>query len=241
MSNVQVGIRKWGTKPATNNYSRDREDLPRLPYLRLMPGLNKLRIVTDPATYYQARYKAPDSKKPYGDRVRSAWPTYEDCPVKNDLGLEPKPRSMAIVIDRADGCLKLFDMSVLVDEQIEGILEVKNSGRSEDRKVSPRDFDIVVKFNPKAKKATGFYAVVADDSIPMNEEDLALVRDVGGSEVLDKILAVKTACWKPETVRKQLEKLGWKPGQKAAETAEGSSTPTHQEPVDDDYTFDHTA
>ncbi len=231
-----VGIRPWGTTPKKTRQFDD--DLPRLNYMKLQPGINNVRIVTGIGTYYQVRWKGPKSKRPYGDRIRTSWPTYEDCPVKKYLGLEGKERYMVVCIDRADkkDPLKLLDVSPLTAEQIETNLEVKNSMRPEGQKVTPRDFDISIKFDPKAKKATGFYSVVAHDTMPMSEEDLALVEDIGGEEVLDKILHRQLLCPKPETVIKRLkEDLGWD-GKSIVKTEEKGEAEL-EEPDEDDYAF----
>lgn len=234
-----VGIRPWGTTPKKTR--RFDDDIPRLNYMRLQPGINNVRILTGMGTYYQVRWKGPKSKRAYGDRIRTSYPTYEDCPVKNLLGLEPKERYMVVVIDRADNedPLKLMDVSPLTAEQIETNLEVKNSMRPDGQKVTPRDFDISIKFDPKAKKATGFYSVVAHDTIPMSEEDLALIEDIGGEEMLDKILQRQLICPKPETVIKRLkEDLGWdgKPLVK-----EAKSEKKLEEPDEEDYSFKRPA
>ena len=95
--------------------------------MRLQPGINNVRIVTGIGTFYQVRWKGPNSKRSYGDKIRTSFPTYgDDCPVKKYLGLEGKERYMVIVIDRADGELKLLDVSSLTAESIETNLEVKN-------------------------------------------------------------------------------------------------------------------
>lgn len=235
MSNTEnmpsVGIRPWGTIPKKKNRQFE-DDLPRLPFMRLQSGINNVRIVTGIGTYYQARWKSPSSKRSYGDKIRTSFPTYgDDCPVKKYLGLEGKERYMVVVIDRADSELKLLDVSPLTAEQIETNLEVKNSMRPEGQKVTPRDFDISIKFDPKSKTATGFYSVVAHDSFPMSEQDLSLIEDVGGDEVLDKLLSKQLICPKPETVIERLKKLGW----------DGSSFLTDskaEEAVDDSDTTD---
>lgn len=212
MSNTEntpsVGIRPWGSIPKKKNRQFD-DNLPRLPFMRLQPGINNVRIVTGIGTYFQARWKGPKSKRSYGDKIRTSFPTYDNCPVKKYLGLEGKERYMVVVIDRADNELKLLDVSPLTAEQIETNLEVKNSMRPEGQKVTPRDFDLSIKFDPNSKTATGFYSVVAHDSIPMSEQDLALIEDAGGEEVLDKVLGKQLICPKPETVIDRLKGLGW--------------------------------
>ena len=233
-----VGIRAWGTTPKKNRQYDD--DLPRLPYMKMNPGINTVRIVTGIGTFYQARWKGPKSKRAFGDRIRTSFPTYEDCPVKKYLGLEGKERYMVVVIDRSENDLKLLDLSSLTVEQIETNLEVKNSRRPEGSKVTPRDFDISIKFDPKSKTAAGFYSVVADDSIPLSKEDLALIEDAGGPEVLDKILNKQILCPRPETVIKKLKDLGWD-GKSVDKEGSDNTSSSLAEPVEDDYSFNRPA
>jgi hypothetical protein len=240
---VSVGLIPWGTrqKPASQNFNN--EDLPKLPYLRLKDGSNIVRVVTPSANYYHIRYLPKDSKKNFGDRVRTAYPTYgQECPVLKDLKLtekDIKERFMTVVIDRSDGQLKLFDMSVLVQEQVEGILLDKNEGKSPEKRVTPSDFDINIRFNSKSNKPTGFYNVVPRDSEALSEEDIQTINSAGGQEMLAKVLQRAVACPKPEFVRKRLMELGWD-GVSAATPAQAKSEVGEDiaEPKEADYSFD---
>lgn len=232
-----VGIRPWGAAPKKKQQYDD--DLPRLPFMKLEAGINNVRIVSNIGTYYQTRWKGPLSKRSYGDRIRTSFPTYPDCPVLKYLGKEGKERHMVVVVDRKDDELKILDLSQLTAEQVETNLEVKNSMRPEGQKVTPRDFDISIKFDPKSKTATGFYSVVAHDSLPMSETDLGLISDAGGEDVLDKIITRHIVCPKPETVEKRLKALGWVKPEEGAETgtAPSDKEAALEEPVEDDYSF----
>jgi hypothetical protein len=232
-----VGIRPWGT---TKRQSRQfDDDLPRLPYMKMKEGINTIRVLTGIGGYSQVKWKGPKSKGKFGDRVRTAFPAVplEECPVYKYLGLEGKERNMVVAIDRNDKeePLKLVDLSQLTTEQIETNLEVKNSMRPEDHKVTPCDFDISIKFNPHSKVATGFYSVVAGDVFPLSDRDLQLIEDIGGQEVLDKVLNRALICPKPETVEKRLRALGW---DGTVQTKEESKTDSKlEEPEEDDYSF----
>jgi hypothetical protein len=231
-----IGIRAWGTIPKkTTQYD---DDLPKLPFMRMQSGINCVRIITGIGVYYQVKWKGPNSKRPYGDKIRTSWPTYKDeCPVKKYLGMEGKERYMVVVIDRADQELKLLDLSQLTAEQIETTLEVKNA---KGKKLTPRDFDISIKFDPKSKVATGYYSVVGGDSEPMSEEDLKLIADIGGEEVLEKCLNRQLMCWKPETVMKRMRELGWD-GNVVPKAEKGKSGAKLEEPAEDDYSFNRPA
>lgn len=237
-----VGIRPFGTTPKRQGRQFD-SDLPRIPYMRMQPGINTIRILTGLGGYSQVKWKGPKSKGKFGDRIRTAYPAValEECPVYKYLGLEGKERNMVVAIDRNDKeePLKLVDLSQLTAEQIETNNEVKNSMRKEGQKVTPRDFDISIKFDPKSKVATGFYSVVAGDVCPLDEKDLRLIEDAGGQEVLEKVLQRACVCPKPETVERRLRDLGWDGTvQKKTETPKGEGSSSNlEEPEEDDYSF----
>lgn len=235
-----VGIRPFGTTPKRQGRQFD-SDLPRIPYMRMQPGINTIRILTGLGGYSQVKWKGPKSKGKFGDRVRTAYPAValEECPVYKYLGLEGKERNMVVAIDRNDKeePLKLVDISQLTAEQIETNNEVKNSMRKEGQKVTPRDFDISIKFDPKSKVATGFYSVVAGDVSPLDEEDLKLIEDAGGQEVLEKVLQRACVCPKPETVEKRLRELGWDGTVQKKTDAKGQAPSNLEEPEEDDYSF----
>jgi hypothetical protein len=231
-----IGIRAWGTLPKQQSRQFDREDLPRLPFMKLNPGFNSVRIISGMGVFYQVRWKGPASKRSYGDKIRTSWPTYGDeCPVKKFLGLEGRERYMVVAIDRADNELKLLDLSQLTAQSIEDILEAKNK---KGKNLTPRDFDLSIKFDPKSKTATGYYSVVAEDTEPMSEADLKLIADIGGDEVIEKCLNRQLLCPKPEKVAQRLRDLGWdgKVVPREAKDSKGSKS-QFEEPTADDYSF----
>lgn len=233
-----IGIRPWGTLPKQQARQFDREELPRLPFMKLQKGFNSVRIVTGMGVFYQLRIKLPNSKRSFGDKVRTAWPTYQDdCPVKKYFGKEGRERYMVVAIDRADQALKLLDLSQLTAQQVEDILEAKNK---KGKHLTPRDFDLSIKFDPQSKTATGYYSVVAEDTEPMSEADLKLIEEIGGDEVIDKCLHRQLICPKPETVEKRLRDLGWdgKPVPVEIKSSKGSKL---EEPDEDDYSFQRPA
>ena len=233
-----IGIRAWGTLPKQQSRQFDREDLPRLPFMKLNPGFNSVRIISGMGVFYQVRWKGPKSSRSYGDKIRTSWPTYgEECPVKKYLGMEGRERYMVVAIDRADNELKLLDLSQLTAQQIEDILEAKNK---KGKHLTPRDFDLSIKFDPKSKTATGYYSVVAEDTEPMSDADLKLIESIGGDEMIEKCLNRQLICPKPETVAKRLRDLGWD-GKVVAREEKSGGKGKLEEPAEDDYSFNRPA
>ena len=238
-TSVVSGVVPWGQKklPQRNSRKFQKDDLPKLPYFKPKKTgecLSDVRIVTGLAEYSAAKWKSP--LKNYPMWIKSASPNYDDCPLVNDLGLKLKTRSVVIAIDRADNQLKIFDMSPMIEEQILTTLEVKNRKRPEGAKVTPLDFDISIKVTPD--NAQAYYSVVFDDVAPLSEGDINLINDIGGEDVLNKILAKQKICPKRETVIKRLMDLGWdgKPVS-ATEDAQSEEQVTLSEPEEEDYSF----
>lgn len=225
--NIVVGLTTWDSKPSRKY---EREELPRLPYLRLVGGNNIIRIVSPIAAYVQARVKdLPKSKSKFGERLRVSFPTYRPCPIVDGLGIIPRERYIVLVIDRKDNELKLFDMSSIVKESIISALADKNDGRSdEDTPITANDFDINVRFDPKSKTPSGFYAVIARDVKALSTKENELLAQFP-PELMEKILIRQTVSPKPETVLKRLEELGWTPNLKVAGDVEEDAVPA--EPV----------
>jgi hypothetical protein len=198
-----------------------------------------VRIVSGMGVFYQVRWKGPDSKRSYGDKIRTSWPTYgEDCPVKKYLGMEGRERYMVVAIDRADNQLKLLDLSQLTAQSIEDILESKNK---KGKNLTPRDFDISIKFDPKSKTATGYYSVVSEDTEPMSEGDLKLIAEIGGDEIIEKCLGRQLICPKPEKVAERLRALGWDGKVVPKEEGKSAKASKLEEPAEDDYSFQRPA
>jgi len=235
-----VGIKPWGISKPKDRTQYENDELPKLKYLKLTNPdvIPEFRIVTGFGTYYQARVSLPKSRSQYGDRVNTAWPQYEkECPVVNKLGLTAKERFKVIVIDRKDGDLKIADISQLTQENIEKTLQPKNARRAEGDKVSPADYDISIAFDPKAQ-AANMYTVGTFDNEPLSDEDRALIADIGGEEVLNKILTKAIMCPKPEWVEKKLVDMGWDGKAVVSEKEEAQDTKSELEaPAKDDYSF----
>jgi hypothetical protein len=235
--NIKVGLTGWGDKNQTGP-REDREELPRLPFMRLQNGNNVLRIITDPYVYYHIRYKGSKSKGSFGDRVNTAWPTHkEDCPAYNFIckpnKTNPKKRYFVAVVDRRDNEVKIFDMSVLVYEQLQGILADLKEATSEDH--APTDFDINIRYNSKASSPSGFYHVMGRPVAALSEADVELINGIG-SDVITKILDRQSASPRPDQVQRRLESLGWSPDESSTEEEEASED--LEGAKEDDYSFD---
>ncbi len=117
----EFGLTTWDNKKPVFN----KQDEPRIPFVRLTEGNNILRIITAPAAYWHVRYL--DGKSKFGTRVLVSQKALDDatkpeCPAIQ-AGGKPKKRYYAGVIDRTDNRVKLFDMSVLVYESLQGLSE----------------------------------------------------------------------------------------------------------------------
>jgi len=227
---TNFGLTSWDEQVQTSRPERD--DALRLPFLRLSDGNNVVRIITAPAKYWQVKFL--DGKSQYGKRVNCAFPAVDksECPTVQ-AGYKPKKRYLAGVIDRSEegGAIKLFDMSVLVYEQLQAFKEDPEYGL-------PNLYDINIRYNPRAASPGGFYNVVPRPPKPLTEADQELITSVT-PEVIDENLI--RLCTPPtvERCRSFLERLGWDGTSKVEEAA-----PIKTElkaTTNDDYSFDKPA
>jgi hypothetical protein len=245
-NNIKVGLTSWNEKNQTGP-REPREELPRIPFLRLSDGNNVVRCITDPYAYFHIKYKGPNSRGKFGDRVNTAWPTFEDCPAYlNREALtgskgNPKKRYFVPVIDRSDQSVKIFDMSLLVYEQLEGIVEdIKDATKEEH---NPTQFDVNVRYNSNSPTPSGYYNVMARPVTSLSEADVELINKIdGGMETIEKVLDRQSASPTPERVQRRLEKLGWDPNTVAESESKDKDEETKSgdlnEPEEEDYSFD---
>lgn len=223
MTTHSYGLSSWDEEVNVgNNKSQSVDESERLPFLRLKEGNNTLRIITKPYRYNMVRFKASADEKGFGRRINCSWPI-EDCPsVKADF--KPKTRWLVGVIDRSDNQVKIFDMSVLVYQQLKNIKEDIEYGE-------PDKFDINVRMNSKAGP-TGYYTVLPRGKAPLSEADLQLKESV--ESTLQAQLERLSTPPKSETVLRRMEELGYKGGVVDQGSSEESNLPSNN---DDDYDF----
>ena len=242
---IKVGLTSWEEKNQTG--PRDnREEFKRLPFMRLLDGTNVVRCITDAYAYCFIRYNGPNARSKFGDRVYTAWPTYNDedgnslCPAYNNreelTGSKgnPKKRYFVGVIDRRDQKIKIFDMSLLVYDQIVVNLNEMSETDPDKRRFSPTEFDINIRYNADASSPSGYYHVMPRPVAPLSEADLDLIKSEGGLDQIKAVLERQSASPKPESVQRRLENLGWVPGQ-AVESEEKSEL---KAATDEDLSFD---
>jgi hypothetical protein len=213
-----IGIVSWGYVPPNSGGGYDREDLPRIQFMKFAAGQNIIRVLTPlPAVFYETRLKIPGSNSKWGDRIRTSFPAYENCPIKQYWGVEGKERFALLILSRATKDIRIWDFSANLKAAFLGILENENSQRDPQQEaLKIEDMDFAIKFDPKSKTPGGFYTPLARHPKPLSAEDQKIIADIGGLDVLNKILVQHTRCPKPETVLKNLEKKGWKVGMPTA-------------------------
>lgn len=231
MSNAKFGFVSWDDPPANQRQFTKFDNSKRIPFMKLKDGSNVVRMVTEPAVYFQARMPAQNGQ---GDRIRTAYPAHDDCPAKK-AGLAPKRRYMVGVIDRSDGVVKILDMSSQIFDIITSWKDdVEVGGRA-------TNFDINIKRNSKAPPAS-FYTALPRPASALSESDRALVD--GAREELASSLERLTTPVSVDRCLEQMKKAGYTGGvlveprqkkekeEKSAELADAS---------EDDYSFEQPA
>ncbi len=232
MTNTSFGLTSWDEQVQTSKPQAKQDNGVKLDFLRLSEGNNVVRIITAPAKYWQIKFL--DGKSQYGKRVNCSFPAVDrnECPTVQ-AGYKPKKRYLAGVIDRSEegGAIKLYDMSVLVYEQLQAFKEDSEYGM-------PNLYDINIKYNPKASSPGSFYNVVPRPPKPLSAADQELIKSVGLDVVEENLTRL---CTPPsvERCRSFLEKLGWDGVSKVQVAAAPDSQ--LEEASDDDYSFDKPA
>lgn len=146
-------------------------------FLRLSPGSNPIRIVTDPYQYYQHKYKF-EGEKGYGHRIPCSI-KHGSCVVceKND---KPKKRWFMGVIDRKTNTYKILDINWSVLSDI-------NTYSQDDDWGDPIEYDIDIVVNPNGGPQH-YYKAVAKPKRPLSAADLALKEKADLSELERKCL-----------------------------------------------------
>jgi hypothetical protein len=198
-----------------------------------------MRIITEvPYLYCYVKYIGTKSKSKYGDRIYTAWPTYNDCPAYKHfcepINKKPKNRYKVAVIDRSDQQIKILDMSLVVYDQINVILEELKETTGKD--CNPTQFDINVKFNSKSSTPNGYYHTMNRPPAPFSEADKDLINLIGMDKI-EQILDRSTSSPKPEMVLKRMQALGWTEEAPAIVPEKGVEGGELVTPDDDDYSF----
>ena len=227
------GFTTWDEQNQTSK-PQARDDGKRIDFLRLTEGNNTLRIITPPARYWHIKFD--DGKAKFGRRVNCSFPSVpkDECPTVK-AGYKPKKRYLTGVIQRnasGEDEVKIFDMSVLVYEQLQSFRDDPEYG-------SPDQFDINVRFNPKASSPGGFYSVIPRGKKPLSEADLELIDSVGKDTLNDNLTRL---CTPPSVARVDglLRKLGWD-GTSKVETMSSNDESSLEETTEKDYSFDKPA
>lgn len=230
--NSEFGATTWKEEnntggPKGNNFNQDREELPRIPFMRLKEGSNYLRLVTMPYKYWYIKYQGPQVRIPYGVNVQCSTPLYEDDPATG-MGYPKKKKYYVAVLDRAEmkkdvddetrEPLKILDMSTVIYNDLKAECDTLNEMDSEQgiegSDHSPTEFDINVRYKKGAGPADT-YKVIRAANDPLSSNDLAVIEAIGGMEVVEKILLRHATPPHPKAVIKRLQKHGWVEGEKA--------------------------
>jgi hypothetical protein len=183
-------------------------------FLRLVPGPNKMRIVTLPHQYYQHKYM-PEGGHKFGYKIYCAG---KECPLclKGD---KAKRRWFVGVIDRNTDQYKILDMGFGIMKSIKTLSDDSDWG-------DPLQYDIDVVVDPKAG-SVGYYTVVAKPKKPLSATDL-MKQEENGTDQLVRMSAPST----PAKVAERLANIDEEIQSKGFDTSSFSTSETSSD--DDD-------
>jgi hypothetical protein len=192
-------ITSWSDRKTASTTSA-----PKTPYIKLVNGANRLRIVSSIGDYVCAQVVLPKSKnQQWGDRIRLS-ANGEDPIRKHFASIPLKGRHLFVAINRATKSIGLLDTSSVIRDGIYTILDTKNDGS--EKVITPIDFDINIIKNPKSTSPALYYQVSAYDNSPLSNEDIKMLEEFGS---VDEALEVAITPPSVEQVEKRLSFLGW--------------------------------
>lgn len=187
MSEKEFGFSDWTVK--VGGKKQQKTDFEKIEWMSLKPGMNQLRIVTKPVTFWSHKYKAPDDSG-YGDWVRCSlvkekdkntgeWTIHQSCPLctANDRA---KQRWYVGVIDRSsNGVYKLMEFGSVVYEGIQNLNQIEMYA-------DPTRYDIMINFNKASSTPTGFYTVAPMGVTELSAADKQIKDNVKVDEIVKR-------------------------------------------------------
>lgn len=162
-------------------------------FKKLEPGTHVIRLIDKPLKYYQF-WEPVVCRSPYqnkdGDII---------CPLMQ-MGLEPKPRYSAWIVDRADGCLKVMDFPPTLFKYFRMWHEATglNPGGKEGC-----DWEIKV-IAPSGKQQYKKYEAKSLGKAPFTQDEINKIKSGNLAQRIMELRKDNT----PEEIREMLEKAG---------------------------------
>jgi len=195
MPSFTFGEVAWGSESDNAGKKTNTKDL----FLRLVPGDNEVRVVTQAYQYNMHKYKA-EGDKGFGRKVVcSATKDNPECPLCL-AGDKAKRKWYVGVIDRKTNSYKIMDISYTVWSQIGGLVNNKRWG-------DIRAYDINILVKPEAG-ATGYYTVQPLGKEPLSAEDQSIIDKDVDLEYLKKLTTPPTTKMVEEKIQKIHESIG---------------------------------
>jgi hypothetical protein len=189
MSETKNGKVSWGDKALGNMDGKGGKDL----WLRLNPGSNGVRIVTDPYQYQQHRWMVDGGKK-YGYRINCSRTKTSSCPLC-ERGDKAKKRWLVGAIETKTGMYKIIDIGPGVHDGI-GVY----ANDDEWGPTTEYDFDIIC--DPNGSPAN-YYRVIAKPKKPLSAAQIKTIEEKMDLSYLEK----KTEAPTPDSVQERMDSI----------------------------------
>jgi len=137
-------------------------------FMRLLPGSNRIRLLTKPFQYWVHKWKE-DGMQGFGEKVYCS--SFKGSCACCDAGDKKKRRWFAGIIDRKTGTYKVLDMGVAIYQK------VQDYSRDTEDWGDPSQYDVDVVVN-KQGGATGYYSVIPKPKKPLTNEDVEIKQNI---------------------------------------------------------------
>jgi len=193
-SKYTYGASEWVVN--SNQNSNERQDRPKVDYMKLKPGSNELRIITKRHVFNYHKVVI-EGDPGFGYKVFCT--CNDDCPVckmvPDNFGLRVQEGWYIGVIDRAEKRAKVLEIGKTVHDKITAYKDHPKYG-------DPQKYDIDIKKDKNPPTPAKTYDVMALPAEPLSKEDLAM-KESFDLETLGRMCQPPTA----EQVQKRLDKL----------------------------------
>ena len=144
-----------------------------IPFMKLQQGMNRIRIVANPARISVHWVGDADGKN------HKVLCPGKECPICQELGEKPQTRYMLMVLDRADGVVKQLEVGRMIMKDIQTLAMDSDFG-------NPTQYDIKIQKDGSGRE-TRYHVMPAPSKTPLTAAEKELVDKTPSLESMNKI------------------------------------------------------
>ena len=147
-----------------------------IPFMKLQQGMNRIRIVANPARISIHWADDIEGKK---HKILCPGKEHGGCPICQEIGEKPRTRYMLLVLDRADGVIKQLEVGQMIMKDIQTLAMDADFG-------DPTKYDIKIQKDGQMRD-TRYHVMPAPSKTPLTAAEQELVNKTPSLESMNKI------------------------------------------------------